>query len=293
MKYSWLILSLLFAFPLRGQDLPNHQELPRDREIDPQVAYAYLVGDSIFFTDKNYKTGNQYYGKITAILGLDKGRLTVEINNGNKVNGIDYTETHTFYQDELEKEYSLLYYWVLDRKLRELKDHYLGRTLIIKEGRYYLPRYKRFFDFDPGDTIQVNNLIYDKRASTTEKHENILELGFFFSAVYRNDTIYLSPEYVARHSIDFQEFTEQMDAYDRESEAFFRAVESRYGSQSAQKIVNGEYWLGMRKEEAYLSLGKPPQISKTYTYWIFYETWKYPNMWFDFQNGMLMGWKPK
>jgi hypothetical protein len=135
------------------------------------------------------------------------------------------------------------------------------------------------------------NLIYNKAASTTEKHENILELGFFFSGLYRKDTVYLSPEYVVLHSIDFEEFGDKMDAYNRESQEYFRALEARYGSQSAQKIMNGEYWQGMRKEEAYLSLGDPLKVSKTYTYWIYYETWKYSDMSFDFQNGMLMSWK--
>ncbi len=293
MRLIFLTVFLLSYISSNAQQLQNRnrQQLPQEQEIDPQKDFAYLLGDSIFFTDKNYKSEEKYYGVITAITGMENGHLTVEINNGQNFKDKDFTGTHTFYQDELQKGYSLLYYWIFDSTIRKWKSDYLGNILVIKEGEYYLPKYKRFFDFDPGDTIRVSNLIYDMRASKTEKHEDILELGFFFSAQYRGDSIYLSPEYILEHSLKFKDFAKQMAAYEREGEAFFREVERKYGTQSAHKIMNGEYWLGMNKEEAYLSLGEPNKLTKTFTYYIFYETWKYSFAHLYFENGMLMSWK--
>ena len=292
MRYIFL-LALLIGSSLGSiaQQYPNRQELPKEKQIDPQKEYAYLLGDSIFFTDKNYKAEEKYYGVITRIVGVEKGNLTVEINNGQNFNNKDFTGTHTFYLDELEKGYSVLYYWILHKTIRQWKSDYLGNYLVIKEGKYYLPKYQRFFEFDLGDTIRVRNLIYNMRASTTEKHEDILELGFFFSAVYRGDSIYLSPEYILEHSLKFKDFAQRVAQYQREDEAFYREIEQKYGSQSAGKIMNGEYWLGMNKEEAYLSLGDPAKLTKTFTYYIFYETWKYSFANLYFENGMLMSWK--
>ncbi len=272
------------------------RQLPKTdpvEQTDPIIKYSYLVGDSIFYTDKNYKTGEKYYGEITAISSMAKGNLTVEINHGEEYKDYQGTETHTFYRDELNDGFSLLYYWIQQSTVNRWKTDYVGSLFVFETGRFYDPAEKKFKEFVLGDTVRILDLVYDPRISKTEKHEDIVELGFYFLAEHQHSEIMISPEYLLNAAISYNEFNQEIQRQYQDIEEFRRQIAAKYGDNDANRIINNEYWLGMNREQAYLSLGEPLKKKKTITYFIHYDTWIYSNFELWFQNGTLSSWKRK
>jgi hypothetical protein len=64
-----------------------------------------------------------------------------------------------------------------------------------------------------------------------------------------------------------------------------------FGNNYARRIINGEYWIGMTKEMATESLGKPNRINKTAGKWGTNEQWVYnaKRLFLYFENNALKG----
>lgn len=288
---SLLIIIILLPFFCTAQIPQKQQTKPQPESLDPIVEYAYLVGDSVFYTDMNYKTGEKYYGGITAITGVTRGNLTVEINQGEDYKEFPGTGTHTFYRDELKDGYSLLYYWIMKSTVDSWKKNYVNSLFVFENGKYYDPSVSSFKEFVLGDTVRILDLVYDPRISRTEKHEDIVELGFYFLASHQNSQIMISPEYLLNAAISYDDFQNFIQRQYRDVEEFRRQIAAIYGDNEADRIINNEYWLGMNREQAYLSLGEPLKKKKTITYFIHYDTWIYSDFELWFENGTLSSWK--
>ena len=52
---------------------------------------------------------------------------------------------------------------------------------------------------------------------------------------------------------------------------------NRYGKTTADKLLNGYYWVGMTKDMARISLGEPDDINKTVSSNSSREQWVYRN----------------
>ena len=60
-----------------------------------------------------------------------------------------------------------------------------------------------------------------------------------------------------------------------------------YGASIALKILNHEYWLGMKAEQARESLGSPGNINESVGSWGVNQQWVYSNLNLYFENGVL------
>lgn len=67
---------------------------------------------------------------------------------------------------------------------------------------------------------------------------------------------------------------------------------NKYGKTNGTKIHKGIIWIGMTKEMALESLGKPNDINRTVGSWGVNEQWVYPNnLYVYIQNGILKSWQ--
>jgi hypothetical protein len=67
-----------------------------------------------------------------------------------------------------------------------------------------------------------------------------------------------------------------------------RELVAKFGKVNASRINNSEYWIGMTKEMAELSLGKPEKINRTVTEESVSEQWVYPGVYLYFKNGKVV-----
>lgn len=66
----------------------------------------------------------------------------------------------------------------------------------------------------------------------------------------------------------------------------------KYGSASAQKILEGMVWIGMTDAMAVESIGKPKEINRSVGSWGVHEQWVYGNdIFLYFENGKLTSWQ--
>lgn len=61
----------------------------------------------------------------------------------------------------------------------------------------------------------------------------------------------------------------------------------KYGQKTYDKLKQGYYWIGMNKEMATISLGRPNDINRTVGSWGVHEQWVYDNLYLYFENGKL------
>ncbi len=61
----------------------------------------------------------------------------------------------------------------------------------------------------------------------------------------------------------------------------------KFGVQTATKILNKEYWIGMTREQALESRGNPVTINESVGTWGRNEQWVYENLFLYFENGVM------
>lgn len=61
----------------------------------------------------------------------------------------------------------------------------------------------------------------------------------------------------------------------------------KYGKETYNKLKQGDYWIGMNKKMAIISLGRPNDINRTVGSWGVHEQWVYDNLYLYFENGKL------
>jgi len=61
----------------------------------------------------------------------------------------------------------------------------------------------------------------------------------------------------------------------------------KYGEKTYAKLKEHYYWIGMTKEMATISLGRPSDINRTVGSWGVHEQWIYSNIYLYFENGTL------
>jgi hypothetical protein len=62
---------------------------------------------------------------------------------------------------------------------------------------------------------------------------------------------------------------------------------SKYGEAASIKILNGRVWIGMTKEMAVESWGRPDDINRTVSASNIHEQWVYGRQYLYFENGIL------
>lgn len=62
---------------------------------------------------------------------------------------------------------------------------------------------------------------------------------------------------------------------------------NKYGNETGQKLLDGNYWIGMTDDMALISLGVPRSINKTVGVWGVNEQWVYYSTYLYFENGIL------
>jgi hypothetical protein len=66
---------------------------------------------------------------------------------------------------------------------------------------------------------------------------------------------------------------------------------NKYGQVNAEKILAGKIWIGMTKEMAIESWGKPEDINRTVTSYSVSEQWVYGERYLYFDDGILTSWQ--
>ena len=61
----------------------------------------------------------------------------------------------------------------------------------------------------------------------------------------------------------------------------------KYGQKTYKKLKEGNYWIGMNREMATISLGSPKDINRTVGSWGVHEQWVYERRYLYFENGKL------
>lgn len=61
----------------------------------------------------------------------------------------------------------------------------------------------------------------------------------------------------------------------------------KYGQNTYNKLKKGYYWIGMSREMATISLGRPNDINRTVGSWGVHEQWVYDDLYLYFENGKL------
>jgi len=70
-----------------------------------------------------------------------------------------------------------------------------------------------------------------------------------------------------------------------------RRLEKKFGYTVTKKILEGKIWIGMTKDMAIESCGKPKDINRTVGEWGVHEQWIYTNTYLYFENGRLKSWQ--
>ncbi len=61
----------------------------------------------------------------------------------------------------------------------------------------------------------------------------------------------------------------------------------KYGERIYNKLKQGHYWIGMNREMATISLGRPNDINRSVGPWGVHEQWVYDSLYLYFENGKL------
>lgn len=70
-------------------------------------------------------------------------------------------------------------------------------------------------------------------------------------------------------------------------EKYRQSLISKFGKEIGQKLFEGYYWIGMTREMARISLGKPTTINKSVGSWGVHEQWVYYSTYLYFKNDIL------
>lgn len=121
----------------------------------------------------------------------------------------------------------------------------------------------------PGDTILILNWYEEP----------------YFKAVYKEKSGYISLSSLSEN--DKINMIINKNLPEKDSKA--ARLTSKYGNYTAQRILNGEYWIGMTPEMAVESLGRPDDINRSTGSWGVHEQWVYKkrNIYLYFENGNL------
>ncbi len=84
-----------------------------------------------------------------------------------------------------------------------------------------------------------------------------------------------------------EEATAERNKKELEEKENEQLLKKKFGNTTAQKIINGRYWIGMTNEMAEYSLGKPSKINRTVTSNSVNEQWVYSSVYLYFVNGFL------
>jgi hypothetical protein len=77
----------------------------------------------------------------------------------------------------------------------------------------------------------------------------------------------------------------------KDKEAQYQKLVSMFGTEIADRIVIGSFWLGMTTDMAVESLGQPNEIIKTVSIYGTFEQWLYKSNYLYFENGKLTSWQ--
>jgi hypothetical protein len=89
---------------------------------------------------------------------------------------------------------------------------------------------------------------------------------------------------VDRKNLKREEIQKEIDAENIRLEKFYIR---KYGLSTYNKLKSGHYWIGMTKEMATISLGKPNRINRSVGSWGVHEQWVYDSVYLYFENEKL------
>ena len=139
----------------------------------------------------------------------------------------------------------------------------------------------------------------------------------FYKAIYKNKIGFIWGFYVEKDSIleSYKKYrdnekkkkrTEEIEEKTRKEEELKKIEQEKqkkilakrkqmlidkYGRTIANKILEGKIWLGMTKEMAIESLGRPNDINRTVNAYKINEQWVYDKIYLYFENDILISWQ--
>jgi len=88
-----------------------------------------------------------------------------------------------------------------------------------------------------------------------------------------------------------KEKAEKLEQYNalnlRKRKDYEKSIILTYGDEIGKKLLGGDYWIGMTKEMARISLGNPNEINRTVGSWGVHEQWVYSSLYLYFEDGKL------
>lgn len=96
----------------------------------------------------------------------------------------------------------------------------------------------------------------------------------------------------AQQKIEWQEEEKQQNqiAAKKRQEEEKRMV-ALYGQEQVESMKKGQVWIGMNKEQAIFSRGRPKDVNRTVGSWGTKEQWVYNGVYLYFENGSLTSWQ--
>lgn len=138
--------------------------------------------------------------------------------------------------------------------------------------------YKSSYYFVSFDTL--NGYVLGMNVETLDIHNEKLE---------KQRQEKLSRERVAQERANRE--AEYAKKLKEEQAANKKAMVAKYGSVNGDKISAGKVWLGMSKEMAEDSWGKPRDVNRSVGSWGVKEQWVYSDANLYFDNGILNSWQ--
>jgi hypothetical protein len=156
----------------------------------------------------------------------------------------------------------------------------LYRTDTAKEPSYY--------SLAKGDSVTIIGYGID-RFNILTKHKN-LRTGQSLTGyviIYAVDGLDDLKKKVEDYSLNKR--SENARALKMNEDKRYNDLTLKFGATNAKRILNKEYWIGMTKEMATISLGKPKDINRTVTAKTVTEQWVYSaKLYLYFENGTLV-----
>ena len=122
-------------------------------------------------------------------------------------------------------------------------------------------------------------------------YNNWLEMGNNLEEIKSIKTKLLLKTVEKKTQIHAQKEKERKRLSQKKAEERKKKIIEKYGNEDGGKILEGHVWIGMTKEMARESWGRPEKVNRTVNAYVVNEQWVYSNNYLYFENGILTSWQ--
>lgn len=190
----------------------------------------------------------------------DKYEIVIHLPKNSKVKLLDYNESH------YKIKFNNLIGWVL-------------KTALIPGIEYIKEANKKRAE-EYADSLKLAekiNALTDKEKAKESEQKMFIKKAEI--------------ERIRRIKLAEKERIESNKIAEIEHKERIASITKKYNATIAEKILNGEIWLGMTSDMTRESKGEPTKINKSLGSWGVHEQWVYYGKYLYFENGILKSWQ--